>query len=145
VKANDVRVHIYERFVAEGRPPTPAESARALGVAEEEAVEAYRELERERVIVLAPGTTNVWMANPLSAVPTPFRAETERGSFWGNCVWDGLGIVSMLGGDGILAASCADCGDGLTFRVSNFELEPAEGLAHFAVPARRWWDNIGFT
>jgi hypothetical protein len=142
---NDVRLHIYERFVADGRPPTVTETAEALGIAEDEAAEAYHELERQHVIVLAPGTTNVWMANPLSAIPTPFRAETERGSFWGNCVWDGLGIVSMLGGEGTLAASCPDCGDAMTFGVSSYELESADGVVHFAVPARRWWDNIAFT
>jgi hypothetical protein len=24
-------------------------------------------------------------------------------------------------------------------------LAHGEGVVHFAVPARRWWDNIGFT
>ena len=141
----DVRLHIYERFVADGHPPTATETAEALGIAEDEAIEAYRELERQRVIVLAPATTNVWMANPLSATPTPFRAETPRGSLWGNCVWDGLGIIAMLGGEGTLTASCPDCGDAMTFSVSGYQLKPADAVVHFAVPARRWWDNIAFT
>ena len=129
----EVRLHVYERFVADGRPPTAAETGAALGIPAEDAEAAYRALEADRVIVLAPGTFDVWMANPLSAVPTAFRAETPRGSFWGNCVWDGLGVISMLGGEG------------MAFRVSGFELEPAEGVVHFAVPARRWWQNIAFT
>jgi hypothetical protein len=29
--------------------------------------------------------------------------------------------------------------------VAGGSLEPAAGIAHFAVPARRWWDNIGYT
>jgi len=33
----------------------------------------------------------------------------------------------------------------MEFRVEGFELRPAEGVAHFSVPARRWWDDIGFT
>jgi hypothetical protein len=142
---NEVRLHVYERFVADGRPPTAAETGAALGIPAEDAEAAYRALEAERVIVLAPGTFDVWMANPLSAVPTAFRAETPRGSFWGNCVWDGLGVISMLGGEGTLATSCPDCGEAMAFRVSRFELEPAEGVVHFAVPARRWWQNIAFT
>jgi hypothetical protein len=142
---NEVRLHVYERFVADGRPPTVAETGAALGIPAEDAEAAYRALEAERVIVLAPGTFDVWMANPLSAVPTAFRAETPRGSFWGNCVWDGLGVISMLGGEGTLATSCPDCGEAMAFRVSRFELEPAEGVVHFAVPARRWWQNIAFT
>jgi hypothetical protein len=142
---DEVRLLIYERFVADGRPPSVAEAARALGAAEDDVAGAYQELERARAIVLAPGTLNVWMANPLSAIPTPFRAETERGSYWGNCVWDGLGIVAMLGGQGTLETSCPDCGEAMSFRVRAGELEPVDAVVHFAVPAARWWDNIAFT
>jgi hypothetical protein len=142
---NEVRLHIYERFVAEGRPPTVTETAEALSISGDEAEGAYRALEQERVIVLAPGTLNVWMANPLSATPTSFRAETERGSFWGNCAWDGFGVIAMLDGDGTLTTSCPDCGEPLVFTIRGGELEPAEAVAHFAVPARRWWENIAHT
>ncbi len=142
---NRVRLEIYRRFVDNGRPPTVGETAAALREAEHEVEAAYRRLERTRVIVLAPGTTNVWMANPLSAIPTPFRAETERGSYWGNCVWDGLGVIAMLGGDGTLSTSCPDCGDRMSLRVRNGRLARAHGVAHFAVPVARWWDNIAYT
>ena len=143
--AERARLHIYERFVADGRPPTVAETAAALGVGEEAAGRAYRELEANRVVVLAPGTLAVWMANPLSAVPTAFRVEAERGSYWGNCAWDGLGVVAMLGGDGRMATACADCGEPLDFRVRGGRLEDGAGVIHFGVPARRWWENIAFT
>ena len=85
------------------------------------------------------------MANPLSAFPTPFQAETPRGTYWANCIWDAFGVVAMLGADGTVLTSCADCGEELTFRVTDGELEPTQGVAHFAVPARNWWDNIGYT
>jgi hypothetical protein len=141
-----VRLHLYERFVADGRPPTAAETAKALGLPSEEAEVAYRRLEEGHVIVLAPGSTDVWMANPLSAVPTPFRVITDDGrSWWGNCVWDGFGVLAMVGADGVVSTSCPDCGDPLELRVSNGELEPVDAVVHFAVPAARWWDNIGFT
>jgi Alkylmercury lyase len=142
---NRVRVHLYERFVANGRPPSPEETGAELGLAAEEAAGAYRRLEEAHVIVLAPGTTNVWMANPLSAYPTPFRVETERGSYWGNCVWDALGIPSMLDLDGTVRTPCPDCGEPLLLRVAAGALEPTATVCHFAVPAARWWDNIGYT
>ena len=143
--ATRVRVHLYESFVAAGRPPTVAETAAALGVGEPDTEDAYRRLEQNRVIVLAPGTLDVWMANPLSAVPTAFRAEPERGSYWGNCAWDGLGVIAMLGGEGRLAATCGDCGEPLELRVRGGALERSAAVSHFAVPARRWWENIAFT
>ncbi len=142
---NDVRLHIYGHFVATGAPPSAAETAEALELGVDEAEAAYRRLEQGRVIVLAPGTTNIWMANPLSAVPTPFLVETERGSFWGNCVWDGLGAIAMLGRSGRLATACGDCGEPMEFRVRDGALEPTDAVVNYSVPARRWWDNIGFT
>jgi hypothetical protein len=140
-----VRLAIYEHFLAKGRPPTAGECATALDVDSDEVEAAYRRLEGARVIVLAPGTLNIWMANPLSAVPTSFRVETSRGAYWGNCVWDAFGVVAMLGGDGAVSTSCGDCGDPMTLTVNGGRLAPAEGVAHFAVPAARWWENIGFT
>lgn len=140
------RLHLYERFLADGRPPTAAETAEALGVPAEEAEAAYQRLEQAHVIVLAPGTTDVWMANPLSAVPTPFRVITDDGrSWWGNCVWDAFGVLAMVGADGVVDTSCPDCGERLELRVRDGELESVEAVVHFAVPAARWWDNIGFT
>lgn len=142
---NRVRVAIYERFVDQGEAPSTADVAEVLSISEEEAQAAFQRLEEAHVIVLVPGPFEVWMANPLSAVPTAFRVETPRGSYWGNCVWDGLGTVSMLGGGGTVETRCADCEEPMTMRVEDYELVDGEGLAHFAVPARRWWDNIGFT
>lgn len=143
---NRVRLHIYERFVDDGRPPSATETAEALGIAANEAEVAYRRLEKARVIVLAPGTRNVWMASPLSAVPTRFRVVADDGrSWWGNCVWDGLGVLAMVGADGVVDTSCPDCGTEIELRVEDGELQPVDAVIHFAVPAARWWENIGFT
>jgi hypothetical protein len=142
---NRVRVALYERFVDEGEAPSAHDLAEALSVSTEDAEAAFRRLAERRVIVLMPGTTEIWMAPPLSAVPTSFRVETPRGSFWGNCIWDGLGTVAMLGGEGTVETRCPDCEEPLELRVELGELATADGVAHFAVPAARWWDNIGFT
>jgi len=89
------------------------------------------------------------MANPLSAVPTPFLVQTEGGSgprgWYGNCIWDALGVIAMLQGDGRVLSSCACCGEGMTVSVRRGEVscEPP-GLVHFALPARQWWSDIVF-
>ena len=140
-----MRVHLYERFVEDGRPPAVAETAAALGLEEEVAAEAYRRLAEAHVIVLEPETTTVRMAAPLSAVPTSFRVETERGAFFGNCIWDGLGAVAMLGRNGRVVTRCPDCREPLVFTVRDGELEPLDAVVHYAVPAARWWDDIGFS
>jgi hypothetical protein len=142
---NRVRLAIYERFVDEGRPPAAEEVAAALDITTAEAHESYRRLHDAHVIVLMPGLSRIWMANPLSAIPTAFRVRTERGNFWGNCIWDALGAVAMLGGKGVVETRCADCDEPMTIRVDQSRLVDGEGLAHYAVPAAHWWDDIGFT
>lgn len=140
-----VRLVLYERFVETGVPPSAAEVAAEVGLGAEEAEAAYRRLADAHVIVLMPETTELWMAAPLSGVPTAFRVETPTGSFWGNCIWDALGTIAMLGGRGTVETGCPDCDEPLTIRVEAGELAEGDGLAHFAVPVARWWDNIGFT
>jgi hypothetical protein len=141
----DVRLFVYQHFIDEGAPPSVAQTAAALGCSVEEAEDTFRRLEAQRVLVLAPGTLDIWMANPLSAFPTPFWVETQRRSWWGTCIWDALGIPAMLDEDATISTSCADCGEPFELQVENAALGPVEGVAHFTVPARRWWQNIGFT
>lgn len=140
-----MRVAIYERFVDEGEAPGAGDLADALSIPAQEVEASFLRLAEDRVIVLMPETTEIWMANPLSAVPTSFRVQTPRGSFWGNCIWDGLGAIAMLGGAGTVETRCPDCEEAMELRVENGVLANGEGVAHFAVPAARWWDNIGFT
>ena len=40
---------------------------------------------------------------------------------------------------------CPDCGRPMGLRVQGGVLQEQDGVAHFAVPARQWWDNIGYT
>lgn len=141
----DVRLVVYRHFLEQGGPPAVPEVAGALGATSDEVEAAFRRLEAARVLVLAPGTLSIWMANPFCAVPTSFWVETPRGSWWGTCVWDALGIPAMLDEDGVVSTTCPDCNEPLELRVEEGALQPVRGVAHFAVPARHWWDNIGFT
>jgi hypothetical protein len=142
----DVRRHVYFSVVANGRPPAVEETADALGLTPEEAAASYRRLHHGHALVLSPGTTDVWMANPFCFGSTPHRV-TAGGRVWtATCAWDALGIPAALHGDGEIESECACCGDSVALRVENGELvEGADLLVHFVVPARRWWDDIGFT
>lgn len=141
----DVRLAVYRRFVDDGSPPSAGDVAAELGVPRPDVESAFRRLEAARVLVFSPGTLDVWMANPLCAYPTSFWVETRRGAWWGTCVWDALGIAAMLGEDATASTHCPDCEEPMELRVANGELRTTDGVAHFAVPARRWWQNIAFT
>ena len=142
-----VRLHIYRTFVDRGSPPSAAETAEALGMLEGDSIDAYRRLAEGHVIVLEPGSTDIWMANPLSARPTGFEVTTSDGrSFYGNCSWDAPGVLAMLGSDGTVASRCPDCDEPLELVVEGGNMRgPAGAVGHFLVPARQWWDDIGFT
>lgn len=139
-----VRLEVYRFFVDQGRPPVPAEIAHAVGVDQASVEESLRRLAEGHVLVLAPGTPYVWMANPLSALPTPFPVEARGRTWFGNCIWDALGVVAMLGGTGTVRTWCPDCGEALSVSIEDNRLASGEGVAHFAVPAVHWWDDIGF-
>jgi len=95
-----IREQVYRLFVDWGRPPVPAELAESLELTQGEVEDSLRRLAAEHSLVLAPGTPYIWMANPLSSIPTPFSVESEGRTLFGNCIWDALGIVAMLGGNG---------------------------------------------
>ncbi len=142
----DVRRQIYFAVVANGRPPTTAETAMALDSAEVEVADAYRRLHDAHALVLFPDTTDVWMANPFSFAPTPHRV-VAGGKVWtGTCAWDALGIPGALHGDGRIDSECACCNEPVVLEVRAGALVRGQDLlVHVLVPARSWWDDIGFT
>ena len=140
-----VRAAVYDAIITNGAVPTCAALAATLGRAPGEIAAALHRLHAGHVLVLQPERDEILMANPFSAVPTAFTVESGTQSYWGNCVWDALGILAMLGRDGRLLTSCADCGAALTLEVRAGVLVGDMGVAHFSVPARRWWDDIAYT
>ena len=127
-----------------GTPPLASEVAASLNVDVTEVRESFARLAAAHVIVLQPGSGEILMAPPFSAVPTPFRVVAGATSFFANCIWDALGIPAMLKSDGVVTTSCGDCGAAMQVHVANGSVS-GEGLLHFALPAREWWDDIVFT
>ena len=140
-----VRIHIYDEIITSSRIPRLRDVARAVGAEESAVRDAFRRMQDAHVLVLQTDSDEILMANPFSAVPTPYVVRVGTQSWWGNCIWDAMGIVAMTGGNGSVLAACGDCGDELSVRIEGGELVEGEGVIHFAVPARRWWENIRFT
>jgi hypothetical protein len=140
-----VRIFIFSEAAKSGRVPTPSEIANGMHLSVDEVHSSLSRLAAGRVLVLAPGTTNIWMANPFSAVPTPFRVLAKGRSYFGNCIWDALGVLAILDSDGTVETTCGDCGEPITLDIRNGMLTRATAIVHFEVPAAHWWDNIGYT
>ncbi len=141
---SDIRIrnYVYRRFVELGRAPTLAELREELG---DEVQTALRRLHDAHAIVLEPDGAEIRMANPFSAVPTPYRVEAGGRSWYGNCAWDAFGIPAALHVDGHVSSACPDCGDPIEIEICDERPVPDEHVFHVAVPAAQWWDDIVFT
>jgi hypothetical protein len=141
----DIRLYIYQQIIETASAPSAAEVGRALACTAGEAEAAFRALAERRMIVLRPDSTTVWMAMPFSNVQTPFTVISGGRAYYANCAWDAFGIAAVLQTDARVFTTCADCGGVLERKISNGALPDARGVVHFALPPRRWWDDIGFT
>ena len=139
-----VRKHVYDVAMRTGCLPSMAETSTALAVPLADARAAFQRLAEARVLVLQPETGEILMANPFSAVPTPFLVELETFSCFGNCIWDALGIAAMMKQDARIKTACGDCGTGMELSIDDGRVQGDAGIIHFALPARRWWEDIVF-
>ncbi len=137
---------IHESFVSTGCRIDLVDLAWALGCSTSEARRCFDRLEARHVIVRDPGSGEIEMAVPFSAVAQPHEVFVGDACYWANCAWDALGILAALGTSGRVVSSCADCDERITLQVEDGRLV-AEGAAlmHLVVPARQWWDDIRFT
>jgi hypothetical protein len=141
---------VYRHFVERGEAPAESALARALAVPEKAVRAALLRLAAGHLLVLrgrgAESPTEILMAMPFSAVPTPFRVATERGAWWANCAWDALGVAAALGAEAWISTRCAESGEPLAIEVRAGACRSAQPcVAHFLVPAARIWDDIVHT
>ncbi len=138
-----VKMQIYESIAATTRAPSSSDVARAVGARVKEVEAAMQSLAEKRLLVLEPGTTSrIRMAPPFSGIPTPFRVSVGSRSYFANCVWDALGVPAALHRDGDVQTTDGYSGEPMSVRVRDGEPVPQSCLAHFAVPAAQWWDDI---
>ncbi|MCB0150906.1 MAG: alkylmercury lyase family protein [Caldilinea sp.] len=138
-----VRAHVIQTLYRTAVAPGVDETATALKVSQQQVVDALHSLAEQHRLVLLPGTDAVWMAHPFSAVATDFVVHAAGQQWYANCVWDDLSILGIVG-DGKLEMHSPQTGAPIRFDVLNGQVT-GDAIVHFLVPARRFWDDIGFT
>jgi hypothetical protein len=121
-----LRRAIFASFARTAEPPVVEDRA------------ALRALAQQHVVVL-DDDDRIRMAHPFAAHREGARVDAGGRTWWGNCAWDGLGIVAALG---LRAATVTS--NGLTLDVRDGRVD-CDAVFHVAVPARHWWEDIGFT
>ncbi len=142
--ALELRRLIYDGAIEGSKIPTKAEMAKALATSDASIERALTELADAHQLVLQRASGEVLMANPFSAVPTPFIVSVGARSWYANCIWDAMGVAAMVGEDALLDASCGCCGSAMRLAMPLECKDDDERVAHFAIPAARWWDDIVF-
>lgn len=140
----DIRRRVYESVIAKGAIPSKSDLAAEAGASEADVAAALARLAEAHMLVLQRDGGEILMANPFSAVPTSFVTTIGKRSWYGNCIWDAMGIAAMLHANGSIEASCACCGTALTIDVPDGCKDEDTRVAHFAVPAAHFWDDIVF-
>ena len=116
-----------------------------FGVSPEEIRRALGELKIGKTLLVHPRTGEIWMAGPFSSVETPYRVVGSRAQWFANCAWDMLGVTMITRERVTIDARCGDCHEPIRISADH-ESPPREPfVVHFLVPARRWYDDVGFT
>jgi hypothetical protein len=139
------KVAIYRFFAEFARRPTAQELAQCLGSNVDTVLAVYARLRTQRFLVLEPDGVSIRMAPPFSGVSTQHVACVGVKRYFANCAWDALGIIAALRGEGVVESRCEQSGEALRLRIGREGPEACEWLFHCAVPAAKWWDDIGFT
>jgi hypothetical protein len=137
-----IRVYIYEHFVATTKPPSVKQTAARFQLNPVQAAAYYTELNQRHAFFLEPGTLDIRIANPFSAVPTSFHVHAQGKSYWANCAWDALGIPAALHCNANIEATFAEDDTPLKLNVRDGHVDSPDVIVHFLVPFDQWYDNM---
>jgi alkylmercury lyase-like protein len=142
---SQVRAAIYGWFVGSTKAPSVADLAGRLGEDPDAIRDAYGRLFRKRVLFLEPDGETIRMAPPFSGVATQHRVRVGDREYFANCSWDSLGIPAALHAPGEVFSRCEQTLEPIRLRVGREGPEPEAIVAHFAVPAAKWWADLVYT
>ncbi|MGW8143621.1 MAG: organomercurial lyase [Anaerolineales bacterium] len=139
----EIKLTIYEMIANEAVIPDTITVANKIKAPEKKVEEVFQKLAAKRLLVLEPGNpAKIRMAPPFSGIETPFLIEINQKSYYANCVWDAFGISAALHQDGIIYSSDGYTKEPLILEIEDDRPIQSNYLAHFAVPAAHWWDDI---
>ena len=131
-------------MIRTGGCPTVADMAKSLEQSAKSIRAALARLSKSHAFMLQEDG-ELWRVAPFSTIPTAFPVTVGRRSWFGNCIWDALGVPAMLGKDAHLGASCGCCNLAMPIEVRGGKLRSGAGIIHIAVPAREWYKDVAFT
>ena len=140
-----LKLSLYEFIRDRARVPSVAELASLAGQNAREVRAALQRLFASRVLVLEADGETVRMAPPFSGAETQHVVVAKGKEYFANCAWDSLGILAALHAEGEVRTRCEHTREEIVLHVGRDGPAPVACVAHFAVPAAEWWQDIVFT
>jgi len=122
-----LRAEIFRAFAATGAPPPLLDTPDLRALA-------------ERHVLVLDAHGRILMAHPFAAHAEGARVDADGRTWWGNCAWDGFGIVHALG-----LQTATVTAQGIAVHVDGGVPEDSRAVFDVAVPAARWWEDIAHT
>jgi alkylmercury lyase-like protein len=140
-----LRVFVYDELLARGAPPSSGEIGAHFGTTPDEARRALADLKIGKTILVDPQSGEIWMAGPFAARPTSYHVVSGERSWWANCAWDMFGVAMIANERARVHTRCTDCSTPMTIVADPAAAPNDDAVVHFLLPARQWYDDIGFT
>jgi hypothetical protein len=140
-----LRKYVFDHFFENSTAPTIEETMSRFGIPRKEAFARFKQLEADHHILLVPGTQRILMANPYSAVNTPFRDYIGNRMYFANCAWDTVSMHVMLEKDTRVESYCHHCAEPIGILLSDGKVVsslPKEPQIFLSMPVARWYDNL---
>lgn len=148
VPQGEARKFVFDYFFENSQAPVLEEMMAKFSVSRTQASRTLEELEAAHHVIRVPGTNRILMANPFSALDTPFRVAVGGKEYFGACAWDAVAFHIMLNQSTQVKSFCHHCADPISIGFNGGRVEsstPSNPLVYLALPAARWWENIVIT
>jgi hypothetical protein len=142
---DDLCIFAYDHLVVTGLPPTLEEISAHFGTTRCDAQRDLAALKIGKTILVHPESGEIWMAGPFASTKTDYEVVSGDRTYYANCAWDMLGIPMILNAPAQVHTKCTDCGSPMTIECDPSHPPAENAVVHFLVPARHWYEDIGFT
>lgn len=133
-------------MIAHEHPPTVAQTAVNFDIGEDKAREAYRWLHNKHALFLDEVTGSIRMLNPFSGVETSHIVKTQGHTYYANCAWDLFGIAVVLKTPyASLETRCPESREPITVELEAGRITKGDGIVHFLVPFKDWYEDLVYT
>lgn len=137
-----VHHHLVTGLLQTGKTPTTTELGALLGEPPTLIEESYRRLDATHGLVLHPHRCEPWIVHPFSTSPTHTWVASSQRGWWAPCLWCGLGVAALHGGDVTIHTRIGAEDEPVSIQIRAGRPVDTTLWVHFPEPPRLAWGNV---